>query len=86
MSDTRKTWTVIEVGPNLQTSTASRAFDVMRVSEHEEAVDAVIDKAASAIKVWRERCESLAAEAEALRVVSEDFRATVEAAFPTVSV
>lgn len=85
MSDTRKTWSVIEVGPNLQRSESSRAFEVMRVEDHDEAVDAVIEKAAKAVKTWRERCENLALEAEALREASAALRETVETAFPVVA-
>jgi hypothetical protein len=79
MSDTRKTWSVIEVGPGLQLSNNPRhAFEVMKVSDHEEAVDAVVEKAASAIKEWRERCDSLAIEAEDLRSASANLRDTIE--------
>jgi hypothetical protein len=70
MSDIRKTWSVVEVGPHLQSSTNPRhSFEVMRVTDHEEAVDAVVDGAAAAIKEWREKYEALAAEYD--RVCSE---------------
>jgi hypothetical protein len=75
MSDIRKTWSVIEVGPNLQTSTNRFAFDVMKVEDHEEAVDALVEKAADAVKKWR--TEAIAAKDEVVRL-----KAIIESRFP----
>jgi hypothetical protein len=59
-TDERSKWTVIEVDGRLVASNSLRAFEVMRVSDHDEVVDMVIDKAASAVTAWREKAEALA--------------------------
>lgn len=74
MSDIRKTWSVVEVGPHLQSSTNPRhAFEVMRVTDHEEAVDTVVEGAANAVKAWREKCEALQ---DTVNNLAKEFQAT----------
>jgi len=75
MSDIRKTWSVIEVGPHLQTSTNPRnSFQVMRVTDHEDAVDAIVEKAAGAVKLWREKCEELEASLLAIHNAAKEYK------------
>jgi hypothetical protein len=73
MSDTQE-WSVVEVGPHLQTSSNPRhSFKVMRVSDHEAAVDDVVEGAAAAIKEWREKCEGLEASLVRIYNATQEF-------------
>ena len=50
--DIRPTWGVIEVDHKLMHSTGLHAFQVMRVTDHEAAVDALLAKFAEAERRW----------------------------------
>lgn len=56
--DLRPVWSVVDVGGKLMHSNGRTAFQVMRVDDHDAAVDLVVVKAAAAVKVWRERAEA----------------------------
>lgn len=52
-------WSVVDVGGKLMHSTGRNAFAVMRVSDAEDAIDALVEKAADAVARWRERAVAL---------------------------
>jgi hypothetical protein len=46
----------------------------MRVEDHEEAVDALVYKAAAAVKLWREKCEELEASLTAIYSATQEYK------------